>query len=204
VTYVSNTDLWDLSPDGFLLVDQHGVVCATNKALLEMFDISEADRLIGMAADTLLPGVLAHDHFPQSESRTAGTSRSLLARSAGGHVFPVTVSLTPLRIEGDLFMVMAVRDLTDRLESLKALGEATQRRDKAEDSERIATELHDNVVQRLFALGLDLQQLTPLIDDGVSQTRLSDAVDTVDQTIRTIRATILELSSAPASAEQLL
>ena len=62
-----------------------------------------------------------------------------------------------------------------------------------EDRDRMARDLHDGVIQRLFAIGLSLQGLSRSpAGKGVAQ-GLSDAVDDIDETIRQVRATIFEL-----------
>ncbi len=60
------------------------------------------------------------------------------------------------------------------------------------DRERIARDLHDLVIQRLFATGLQLQGARHLVDDAV-RARLDDAAGDLDLTIRDIRSTIFEL-----------
>ncbi len=67
-----------------------------------------------------------------------------------------------------------------------------------EDRERIARDLHDTVIQRLFALGLTMQSVTRLIDDPAVRTRLDDAVDALDDTVRDIRSLIFELHQVRA------
>ena len=59
------------------------------------------------------------------------------------------------------------------------------------DRERIARDLHDVVIQRLFATGLQLQGIGLLAPDLAA--RLEKAVDSLDQTIKDIRGTIFEL-----------
>ena len=71
------------------------------------------------------------------------------------------------------------------------------------DRERIAHDLHDHVIQRLFAAGLDLQgsiarSRSPEIND-----RLSRTVDDLQETIETIRTTIFDLQFAPTTADNL-
>ena len=70
----------------------------------------------------------------------------------------------------------------------------------AVDSERdrIARDLHDDVIQRLFAVGLSLQGLSRSAEaDGLAD-RLARAVADIDDTIRQIRSTIFELGTAGA------
>lgn len=65
-----------------------------------------------------------------------------------------------------------------------------------EDRERIARDLHDVVIQRLFAAGMTLQSAigTPRLDQ-----RANDVVGDLDDTIRSVRDTIFRLTTAPAS-----
>jgi signal transduction histidine kinase len=64
-----------------------------------------------------------------------------------------------------------------------------------EDRDRIARDLHDLVIQRLFATGMSLQGATALIRDPDSAQRIHQAVDALDETIRDIRSTIFSLQS---------
>ncbi len=64
-----------------------------------------------------------------------------------------------------------------------------------EDRERIAADLHDTVIQRLFATGLGLQATVRTIDNPAVAIRLQEAVDDLDETIRQIRSTIFALQS---------
>jgi signal transduction histidine kinase len=69
------------------------------------------------------------------------------------------------------------------------------------DRDRIARDLHDHVIQRLFATGMSLQSITTQVSDPAAQTRLHRAVDDLDLTIRDIRTTIYALQ-APADEPQ--
>jgi len=68
------------------------------------------------------------------------------------------------------------------------------------DRERIARDLHDVVIQRLFATGLQLQSAAPLVVRADVQDKINGAVDELDATIRDIRRSIFELR-APARAD---
>lgn len=67
------------------------------------------------------------------------------------------------------------------------------------DRERIAHDLHDHVIQRLFAAGLDLQGSIARSRSPEVNARLARTVDDLQSTIETIRSTIFELQS-PLSA----
>ena len=64
---------------------------------------------------------------------------------------------------------------------------------RLEDQERIARDLHDTVIQRLFATGLSLQAVSRLTTEPATS-RLMAAVDDLDTTIRQIRTVIFGLA----------
>lgn len=68
-----------------------------------------------------------------------------------------------------------------------------------EDRERIARDLHDVVIQRLFATGLQLQSGAMNARPEVAK-RINQAVDDLDATIRDIRRTIFELRTPMSAA----
>jgi two-component system, NarL family, sensor histidine kinase DevS len=62
-----------------------------------------------------------------------------------------------------------------------------------EDRDRIARDLHDHVIQRLFAVGLGLQSTAGGADEPAIRARLAQAVEELDDTISQIRTTIFDL-----------
>jgi signal transduction histidine kinase len=67
------------------------------------------------------------------------------------------------------------------------------------DRERIARDLHDLVIQRLFGAGLRLQGALALIDNPQASSRVASTVDDLDVTIKEIREAIFALESAPGT-----
>ena len=85
-----------------------------------------------------------------------------------------------------------------------ALERAQAQRDRdmlavLEDRDRIARDLHDLVIQRLFATGLQLQGMHRMARPE-HQERLGRAVEDIDTTIHDLRAAIFELQQAPDSS----
>ena len=62
------------------------------------------------------------------------------------------------------------------------------------ERQRMARDLHDTVIQRLFAVGLSLQGLSSVELPVVSQSRIDRAIDDLDETIRQIRTTIFAIT----------
>ena len=65
-----------------------------------------------------------------------------------------------------------------------------------EDRERIAMDLHDTVIQQLFAIGLSLEATSRRVRDQDAVQRIHLAVEDLDDTIKRIRSTIFGLAAA--------
>ncbi len=84
------------------------------------------------------------------------------------------------------------------------VGRARQDRERLtvfEDRDRIGRDLHDLVIQRLFAIGLSLENTSRMIDSPELTARVTGAVDDIDSTIKDIRRTIFALSASPESVD---
>jgi signal transduction histidine kinase len=83
----------------------------------------------------------------------------------------------------------------------------TQRRmrelDVLTDRDRIARDLHDHVIQRLFAVGLALQGTIPRARSTEVQQRLTASVDDLQGVIQEIRTAIFDLHGEPTGATRL-
>ncbi|MGB8403886.1 MAG: GAF domain-containing sensor histidine kinase [Mycobacterium sp.] len=84
---------------------------------------------------------------------------------------------------------------------------ATQRQmrelDVLADRDRIARDLHDHVIQRLFAVGLTLQGAIPRAGSSDVQRRITECVDQLQDVITEIRTTIFDLHSNAAGNTRL-
>jgi PAS domain S-box-containing protein len=178
-----------------------------------------AARQVGYSVDELLGMTPMHIDPERTEAdlrqlidevRNAGDRavnvRGMHRRRDGTDV-PIEMSLrtAPTSQDGTVSVITVARDISERLaaderlqRSRQALREAEQSMAIADDRERIARDLHDTVIQRLFASGLALQAVTNRVDPDL-RVRLDTVVDDLDQTIRDIRSAIFSLqSSGPA------
>ena len=75
------------------------------------------------------------------------------------------------------------------------LHEQVQRLAIVEERERIAKDLHDGVIQSIYAVGLSLEDLPQVLaeDAGEAQVRIDRAIDALHMTIRDIRNFIMGL-----------
>src|SRR3954468_9730411 len=70
-----------------------------------------------------------------------------------------------------------------------------------EDRDRIGRDLHDLVIQRLFAIGLSLENTARMAQQADVRNRVASAVDDIDETIKDIRRSIFALSVATGSTD---
>lgn len=64
------------------------------------------------------------------------------------------------------------------------------------DRDRIARDLHDLVIQQLFASGMQLESVCRLLDEGEAMNRIHQVVDDLDATIGDIRSAIYALQTS--------
>lgn len=67
-----------------------------------------------------------------------------------------------------------------------------------QDRDRIARDLHDSIIQDLFAIGLSLQSLSERVADESSAAVLADSVDRLDNAVESLRSYIYDLKSTSA------
>jgi signal transduction histidine kinase len=155
----------------------------------------------------------------QADATLAGPIRQLSAMDPHG-----PTALLPIAIGTDEVGVLAiawtpdaepiVSDLLELLVPLThqlALALVAARNQHArsqvallEDRDRIARDMHDHVIQRLFATGLSLQATSRVAVAAPVRARLDDAVEALDEAIKDIRHTIFELhrEKAPTDLRQ--
>ena len=121
-----------------------------------------------------------------------------VVRSAYPAEFPLEISLSPLQMGDNQLVIAVIRDITERRAADAELQRARDELALVDDRERIARDLHDTVIQRLFAVGLSLQgALTRAAGDPAIE-RIELAVDEIDMTIRDIRSSIFALHTRRA------
>lgn len=119
--------LLEAAPDAMIVSDVHGRILLINAETERLFGY-ERTELVGQMVDILVPerfrGQHSHhreDYATQPRSRTMGQGRRLAGLRKDGSEFPVEVSLSPTELPEGLLITTAIRDITARLESDKAL-----------------------------------------------------------------------------------
>jgi PAS domain S-box-containing protein len=164
---------------------------------------------VGYSRDELLQMTMLHI-TPEFDERSL---RELLEPMTSGDVPSITFTTVHRRRDGtdipvEILMqvivgddgtpqryVKIVRDIRERLETEERLRQAEQHLRLVEDRERIARDLHDVVIQKLFAAGMTVQSVAARSTDTAQRDRLHCVVDDLDDTIREIRSVIFSLQA---------
>jgi signal transduction histidine kinase len=158
-------------------------------------------------------GHLEHTESPAYEALEAGRA----VRVGHGPILGRASVWVPVRVDQEVVGAVGVgrdRPFTNRDERLLAEFAAQvsfawtfeqaqsdlHRLSLIEDRERIGRDLHDTVIQRLFATGLSLQATIRRCDElpEIAQ-RLERAIDDIDETVKEIRTTIFALQDSAGS-----
>jgi PAS domain S-box-containing protein len=164
-------------------------------------------ELLDMTPQHLLPELPAdalRSHMRSLESTTGSITVTTVLRRRNGADVPVecVIDLPPALRGQPLQLVMVVRDIAARLTLEAETRAARELVTLTNDRERIARDLHDTVIQDLFASGLTLNAAA-MRADGPVQQQIMDVVDRHDDIIRKVRVTIFGLTHRQSSASSL-
>ncbi|MBW0117791.1 sensor histidine kinase [Pseudonocardia abyssalis] len=115
------------------------------------------------------------------------------SRQVKGVLVAARLRNRPAFTDDDLDMVTAFANQASLALELKDARAEQQRLAVADDRDRIAADLHDHVIQRLFAAGLSLQSVAKGLGAGTAADRIGESITNLDQTISQIRTTIFQL-----------
>jgi len=102
--------------------------------------------------------------------------------------------------DDDEALVLALAQAVGLAVERASLHERVRQLAVLEDRDRIARDLHDAVIQRLFAIGLSLQGIARPPLQGELLDRVQRAIGDLDDTIREIRSSIFKLSRTSTSS----
>ena len=187
-------------PDGVVIVNSSGEMMLVNREVERLFGY-QREELLGQPVEALIAVDLRGVHVTHRDNyyaaphrRSMGHGLDLTALRRDGSIFPVEISLAPAQVVGATVVIATVRDVSLNRQADADLQAARQRVMLAEDHERIARDLHDTVIQRLFASGLSLQSVLPAVPDS-AKVKIERIIDDQDDAIRELRTAIFGLAS---------
>lgn len=107
-------------PDGIVMVDAAGQIVFLNSQAARLFGY-DAEELRGKPVELLLPQRLRVAHLThrshyleQPRPRAMGAGLELFGVRKDGTEFPLEISLSPLHMDGETWVMSAVRDISER------------------------------------------------------------------------------------------
>ena len=190
--------LLELAPDATVVVDEEGSIVFANAQVAQTFGYEPAE-LIGRSVETLMPARFhechprhraAYSAKPRSRPMGANLSRSGLDKN--GREFPVEISLSPVRTDGRLLVVAAIRDATLRRDAENMLVEANRAK-----SRFLAAASHD-LRQPLQTLNLLNRVATRQAGDNAAMRGVLERQQRALDSMSALLASVLDISKLDA------
>jgi PAS domain S-box-containing protein len=122
--------LLDAAPDAMVIVNSKGEIVLINSQAEQLFGYSRVE-LLGQPVELLVPERFRSQHrehrvhyFEAPRLRGMGTGLTLYGLRKDGTELPVDISLRPCEIEGEILVLSAIQDITERKRAEEALQKA--------------------------------------------------------------------------------
>jgi PAS domain S-box-containing protein len=168
--------------DAIIAIDEKQRIIVFNPASEKMFGCA-ANEAIGSGLDRFIPQGF---HFGQSgvTNRTMGSFGDPLALRANGEEFPIEASISHEEANGEKMLTVIIRDITERKMAEAAIMNLSGQLIQAQEAERsrIAREIHDDYLQRLALLSIELSDVRKYLErDSEGSHRLHELWDRVGE-----------------------
>ena len=193
--------LLEAAPDGVAVVNELGEIVVINDQFSALFGYTAAE-LSGARVESLVPERLRAGHVRHRDGyaskparRPMGLGANLVGLRKDGTEFAVEISLSPVSSSGRTFTIATVRDVTERrlLEAEREMVRTIL--DTEQERHRIGMDLHDGIMQDVYAVTLGLEMAYEDIDvePGQAKESVGRAIDQLQDVIRDIRSYIFDL-----------
>lgn len=191
-------ELFENAHDILFTLDLAGQVTSLNRAGEQILGYTRQEAAGMNLADLLAPR--HREAFRETLSRMAAGQASahgeLEARARDGRRVMLRISLSLQQISADRRVQGIAWDITERTMAEEALQKSEQRlRRSLQERVQLGRDLHDGIIQSIYAVGLGLQECRNLVqrDPAQAETRLARSVSDLNAVIRDVRNFIVGL-----------
>jgi PAS domain S-box-containing protein len=199
----------DSLPDAMVIIDSAGRILFANSQVEALFGFN-SDDIVNGPVEVLLPERFRQRHVGHRSGyshnvrvRPMGMGLDLFATRKDGSEFPVEISLSPIKLNDEMLVAAAIRDVTQRRQVEQALKEARRDAEHANlaKSRFLATASHD-LRQPLQTLALLNGALRRMITDADCKEVLEQQDLAIDAMSRLLNA-LLDISRLESGAIKL-
>jgi PAS domain S-box-containing protein len=201
-------DLFENANDIIYSHDLDGVLNSINKAGQEILGRTE-EELLGTHIESILEPEdvpIARKHIASKLAGAPRTTYEIRVRAKNGQTLALEVNSRLLFKDGSPIGIHGIaRDITDRKEAEEALRSSErQLRQSLEERDRLGRDLHDGIIQSIYAAGLTLDDCTRILkpEPEIAERRLKAVTTDLNRVIRDVRQFIGRLEQDPLSGAE--
>jgi len=173
--------LLDTAAQAILATDANGTIVLANRMVGTMFGYDPSE-LVGQSKDILIPErfrshfrTFRAEFFANPGGYQTGATEEVISLRKDGTEFPAETNLSSVETKQGLFAVSFISDMTSRNEAAAELHDREEKLRSlagtllsAQEDERrnLARELHDDVMQRLAILSIELGSLSDMLPNS--------------------------------------
>ncbi len=184
---------FEVLPDALLVVDELGVIQKVNESVFPVFGYRDFE-LVGKTIDILMPGSVRDGHrsnvskyFSDPQSRKMGSGLQLKAVHKNGVEIFVDISLHPVESNKGLFVLVFIRDVSEKQQLLETVEKLTEVREELEKFTYTLT--HDLRAPLNRVMSLSQMMNSEIDENNLEEIKelsnfISDSVSSIDTLIQ--------------------
>ena len=193
---VAQNAMLDAMADGLIIITSKGIIEAFNLAAEKIFGYN-SEELIGKKINTLMPDHISakHDHYLQSSQLkdkviTLNNRTGLQAVRKNGEIFPISLSLKAMNVDGNLKYTGVLRDISEQYKNEQELIQAKEKAEVAAKAKSnfLATMSHEIRTPMNGIIGM-LQ----ILEDTKLNDKQKDQVSIIDSSAKALLAIINDI-----------